>query len=349
VQKWLGNRDGVEFINWVPDTWTLLQIQSQQKRQAHCIAYPGDGLPRIELDRLTRVFPGLSLVSFEELKRGARTSAIQKGRRGRTPQRARPPVLLSISDPSPHDLARQGMRRCHLDDAAIRIARALLFDDFDVMYGGRPRLGFTAGFQDDSGAVVVEARLINCLGWPYKLALTAEQVADGFGVTRYLRVPWPGEDSASHDDPWAVAESATHTRRAIVRGDLRHLDGRVVPRPVGLIALGGQVNGFAGFLPGVAEEIAMALEEGVAIYILGGFGGAAEQVAAAMSGNRPDTLTLDSFMRNSKYQALSEAAHARGRSDELRARLDWLWKQLRRSNLTRVRGLARESADFEIF
>jgi hypothetical protein len=76
------------------------------------------------------------------------------------------------------------MRPCHLDDAAIRIARALLFDDYDVMYGGRPRAGFTEGFQDDSGAVVVEARLINYLGWPYKLALTAEQVADGFGVTR---------------------------------------------------------------------------------------------------------------------------------------------------------------------
>jgi hypothetical protein len=245
-----------------------------------------------------------------------------------------------VSDPAPDDLARRGMRSCHLDDAAIRIARALLFDDFDVMYGGRPREGFTAGFQDDSGAVVVEARLINYLGWPYKLALTAEQVADGFGITRYVRVPWPGEDSAVHADPWAVAESATHTRRTIVRGGLRDLDGCIVPGPAGLIALGGQMGGFAGFLPGVAEEIALALQEGVAVYVLGGFGGAAEQVAAVMSGSRSEGLTLDSFMRNPKYQDLSEAAKARGRADELSGRLEWLWSQLRRSGLQN--GLAKE-------
>jgi SLOG cluster2/TIR domain len=339
--RMVGGREGVQFINWVPDTWTLLQIlRLGQKRKTFCIAYPGDGLPRIELDRLTQVFPGLSLVSFEELRREARSSAGQKGHRRGTPQPTRSPVLLSVSDPAFEDLARRGMRSCHLDDAAIRIARALLFDDFDVMYGGRPREGFTAGFQDDSGAVVVEARLINYLGWPYKLALTAEQVADGFGVTRYIRVPWPGEDSAVPGDPWAVAESATHTRKAIVRGGVCDLDGCVVPRPAGLIAFGGQMGGFAGFLPGIAEEIAVALEEGVAVYVLGGFGGAAEQVAAVMSGSRSEELTVDNFMRNPKYRELREAAEVRGRADELSGRLEWLWGQLRRSDLQN--GLTKE-------
>src|SRR6266852_1991898 len=51
-----------------------------------------------------------------------------------------------------------------------------------------------------------------------------------------------------------------------------------------LIALGGQLGEFAGFMPGVAEEIAVALEAGLAVYVLGGFGGAAEQVAAVISG-----------------------------------------------------------------
>jgi len=189
--KVIGRRQGVQLINWVPDTWTLLQVlRSEQKGKRLCIAYPGDGLPRVELDRLTQVFPGLSLVSFEELRREAGPTVVHKSHRRPAARRPRPPVVLSVSDPSPEDLARCGMRPCHLDDAAIRIARTLLFDDYDVMYGGRPREGFTTGFQDDSGAVVVEARLVNYLGWPYKRGLTAEQVADGFGVTRYVRVPW---------------------------------------------------------------------------------------------------------------------------------------------------------------
>src|SRR5262249_50510856 len=156
------------------------------------IAYPGDGLPRIELDRLKRVFPGLSLVSFEELRHETVSSARQSSHRGHRSKSPRPPVLLSLSNPPRHDLARRGMRDCHLDAAAIRIARALLSNDFDVMYGGLPRNGFTAAFEDDSGAVVLEARMINYLGWPYTLNLTPGRIADGFGITRYAKIAWSG-------------------------------------------------------------------------------------------------------------------------------------------------------------
>jgi len=176
------------------------------------------------------------------------------------------------------------MRDCHLDAAAIRVARALLSSDFDVMYGGLPRTGFTAAFQDDSGAIVLEARLINYVGWPHALKLTPGRIADGFGVTRYAKIVWPGADSASDSDPLAIAESATYTRRAAAYDKLRDQDDSVIPRPAGLIALGGQLGEFAGFMPGVAEEIAVALEAGLAVYVLGGFGGAAEQVAAVISG-----------------------------------------------------------------
>ena len=339
--RMLGERDNVEFINWVPDTWTLLQIlRSRQTRRSRRIAYPGDGLPRIELDRLKRVFQGLSLVSFEELTHKTVSSSRQPSRRGRRSKSPRPAILLSLSNPPRDDLARRGMRGCHLDAAAIRIARALLSNDFDVMYGGRPREGFTAAFQDDSGAVVLEARLINYLGWPYTLTLTAERIADGFGITRYARIAWPGEDSASESDPWAIAESATYTRRAVVHGDMRDLDDSVIPRPAGLIALGGQLDEFAGFMPGVAEEIAVALEAGLAVYVLGGFGGAAQQVAAVMSGSRSDALTLGGFTANPKYRDLSKAAEERGRVDELGGRTAWLWEQLQRGGFEN--GLSRE-------
>jgi hypothetical protein len=330
----VGKRSDLQRINWVPDTWTLLQVlRSQPRRGVRRIGYPGDGLPKIELDRLTRVFPQLSLVSFEEHRRLSGSRSALRNRRNPRTRSERPPVLLSVSNPSREDLARRGMRSCHLDDATIRIARALLFDDFDVMYGGRPRDGFTKGFQDDSGAVVVEARLINHLGWPYTRGLTAAQVADGFGVTRYVMVHWPGEEFAAVEDPLAAADAASHTRRAVVCGGLRDLDDRPVPKPAGLIALGGQLTGFAGFLPGVAEEIAVALERGVAVYVLGGFGGAAGQVASVISGKKSAALTLKSFMSDDKYQALLDAARRQERNQELESRLDWLMRQLQRKDL----------------
>jgi hypothetical protein len=57
----------VELINWVPDTWTILELQRLKRpAQLTCIVYPGDGLPQLETERLREVFPGLELRSFEE-------------------------------------------------------------------------------------------------------------------------------------------------------------------------------------------------------------------------------------------------------------------------------------------
>lgn len=326
----LSKHRDIELINWVPDTWTLLQIlRSRHTKRSRRIAYPGDGLPRIELDRLQRVFPGVSLVSFEELKHETISSRHQTRR---VSAASRPPVLLSISDPPAGDLAQRGMRSCHLDVAAIRVARALLSNDFDVMYGGLPREGFTAAFQDDSGAVVLEARLINYLGWPHTLKLTAERIADGFGVTRYTSIAWPEEGVRSDSDILAIAQSATHTRRTAVRQNLLDQDDRTIRRPAALIALGGQLTEFAGFMPGVAEEVALAVEAGLAVYVLGGFGGAARQVAALMSGKHSHELTLDGLKGSRKYLDLRAAAAERGQLDEMDGKVTWLWKQLQRGS-----------------
>lgn len=82
--------------------------------------------------------------------------------------------------------------------------------------------------------------MINYLGWPHTLKLTAESIADGFGVTRYARIAWPGEGSHAESDLLAIAQSPTHTRRTAIRQSLRDQDDRAVPRPAGLIALSGR-------------------------------------------------------------------------------------------------------------
>src|SRR5262249_52290755 len=149
--------------------------------------------------------PELKLCSFEELssdrnklRRPAKNVAKRPGPRAS--------VLLSISNPPPDELASLGLASVHLDDAVIRIARALLLREYDVLYGGKPREGFTDAFQDDSGAVVVEPRFINYLGWPHSRELSATQIADGFGVTRYAMITMKKEIEAARGDPWEVAK-----------------------------------------------------------------------------------------------------------------------------------------------
>jgi hypothetical protein len=123
------------------------------------------------------------------------------------------------------------------------------------------------------------------------------------------------------------------TRRAITQGGNANTDGNLVPKLAGLIALGGQITDFAGFLPGVAEEVALAIEQGIGVYVLGGFGGAAEEVAGVMAGRRSEALTIDRFMISARYQSLHEAAKCKGRVDDLTIRLEWLLRELRRKDL----------------
>lgn len=60
-------------INWEPDTWTLLELQrvaitshNNESGVLHRIIHPGDGLPRMEVERLQAVFPNLELCAFDD-------------------------------------------------------------------------------------------------------------------------------------------------------------------------------------------------------------------------------------------------------------------------------------------
>jgi hypothetical protein len=327
----------MQVINWVPDTWTLLLVL-REAREPTRVAYPGDGLPAIELQRLSSLFPHVTLCSFEELSRKAKPR--------QSINTSRTPVLLSVSNPPPEDLLRLGLHALHLDDAAVRLARMLLYEGFDVMYGGQPRTGFTDAFQEDSGAVVSEPHFINYLGWPFTRKLSASQIADGFGVARYVRIAWNEEKTAQEDDPLCIADAATATRRAVLTMPLRDLEQRAITCPKALVALGGQISGFTGFLPGVAEEIAMAIEEGLAVYVLGGFGGAAAAVANVIIGSKPPELTEDAFTKGERYRKLMDAATKNGRQTELGERVKWLLRVLKRGSLRNGLNMAE---NFELF
>ena len=55
-----------------------------------------------------------------------------------------------------------------------------------------------------------------------------------------------------------------------------------IPPVTARILLGGKVDGYAGFLPGIFEEALTTWQSKRPVYILGGFGGAAEVLADAM-------------------------------------------------------------------
>jgi hypothetical protein len=79
------------------------------------------------------------------------------------------------------------------------------------------------------------------------------------------------------------------------------------------VVLGGRTHGQQGLVPGVIEEAVLAIRSGLAVYLLGGFGGAAEAMLDALRGGSVAELTEYYQLRNTPgYAELLTASSEMG-------------------------------------
>ena len=196
-----------------------------------------------------------------------------------------PAVGISVSE-SP-DLRVLGLSDGHLRDAMAEIALLLLASGKSLAYGGDLRQhGFTqllaelvGRYRDHprhAGTIVVT----DYLAWPVHIRMTSNELAafsaehepaarliflalDGARLAREQRLNLPAHEP--HDDEWAKGLTAMRT---VMLGDIQ---ARIV--------LGGRVEGYKGAMPGIAEETYLSLEAAQPIFVLGGFGGCARDIA----------------------------------------------------------------------
>ena len=198
-------------------------------------------------------------------------------------------VAIAISD-SP-DMAALGLGPQHLRDAMAEIARHLLAMGARLVYGGDLRTnGFTellfelvARYQRNADDGDARPAVVNYLAWPIVVSTPAADMRGlvselaGFAELHFLDLR--GDDlepaalddvtrSTVTDDDWAMALSAM--REVLTRVS----DARIV--------LGGRTEGYKGRMPGIAEEALTAFRAGQPLFLLGGFGGCARDVASAL-------------------------------------------------------------------
>ena len=207
-------------------------------------------------------------------------------------------VAISMSE-SP-DMSVFGVSNVHLRDAMDRLALHLLSSGASLAYGGdlRPN-GFTE--------------------WLFELVHRYRRKTSEFqiGVTNYLA--WPAHISKATDELEAMSAGLADTGELIcLTQDGRRLDPSIwSKRPLhqptdkewatGLTAmrrvmrkatdarvvLGGRVSDYKGVMPGIAEEAVLSLRKSQPLFLLGGFGGCARDIAETLglvdrwAGSRP--------------------------------------------------------------
>lgn len=210
-------------------------------------------------------------------------------------------IGISISDPSEEEIVHIGQAGQKLVQLSQDLARHLLKRGAVLHYGGDLRKdGFTEFIFHE--ALALQARTLdqnihleNHIAWPLYLSDTDKVKhwkADIRTVAKMNEYP-PHPDTlkfipnvnqflspSSAENQYVWSRSLSEMRRKMIR----LCDAR--------ISAGGRQFGYKGIMPGVLEEIMIALELKRPLFLLGGFGGMTANVCNLIeSGVVPDELT----------------------------------------------------------
>lgn len=223
-------------------------------------------------------------------------------------------VAISMSFDRDNLLAR-GLGLEHLKELLIRLARPLLREEVSLGYGGHwqeAEDNFTfellrlvsaeKAVEAERKTVGLESpkvgRLINHSAWPDYQKITPAIEAEWINACRIVRVT-PEMARFTESLPTScsqnMAERKALLRKAVCLSSMRKFaqngitleipDSRqteIIPPISARIVLGGRIAGYSGFVPGIVEEVLLSLEAGKPLFLLGGFGGAAEVLAKAL-------------------------------------------------------------------
>lgn len=223
-------------------------------------------------------------------------------------------IAISIAYQRENLLAR-GLGLDHLRELLLRLARPLVRNCASLAYGGSWKemeenftydlLRLISAEQEDNSlggpdTNLTIGRLINHSAWPDYLEITPKIEARWINCCRIVRVT---QKDAGVAEPDLVPDSAARSgsdravfNAAVTLSAMRRLmmtgmtvmipdaGSERVPPPIARVVLGGKTQDYRGFLPGIFEEALLTLEYHCPLYVLGGFGGAAEVLARAFLG-----------------------------------------------------------------
>jgi len=163
----------------------------------------------------------------------------------------------------------------HQREIVAELARQLFAMEARIAYGGDFReAGFTRLLVEvqrahASSAGTTSPGIVSYILEP----LSAEERANYTDAVEFVDVMFFDLDRAGDDSASAKALGQAMSLRA-----MRWEIARDVTT---LVAVGGRTSGYAGWRPGIADEIASAVKADNPIYLVGGFGGAASWYASA--------------------------------------------------------------------
>lgn len=220
------------------------------------------------------------------------------------------------------ELAAHGIGEEHVEELMVRIAMRLLSDGHRLAFGGtlgdakqpltQQLIDTAQRWLDETTASKVDVTkpetwpLVNYSAWPYYEHIDQEQRARLVGICQFLDINPAGvsqdelnaigKDDKPRRDRHGADTLTTMREQASSEADLR-------------IVWGGKIEGAAGWMAGILEEVVSSLKQNKPVLVLGGFGGCARLLADFLNDPQadwPDQLGL-SACANADRDALLTA------------------------------------------
>ena len=198
---------------------------------------------------------------------------------------------IGVSTSESPDMPVLGLNNEHLRDAMVEITRYMFRFGSRLVYGGDLReFGFSellfeisARHQPESDKVAGYESMINYLAWPVHIQLPIEKIKETEkhleGVADLVFLDLNGDKITVRQRQQMASKQPSDTEW--VKG-LTVMRSKMLKNTRARIILGGQTDHFKGSMPGIGEEALLSLNAGQPLFIVGGFGGCARDIAESI-------------------------------------------------------------------
>mgnify|MGYP003625366747 CR=1 FL=1 len=213
---------------------------------------------------------------------------------------------IAISTSDSQDMLELGLSEQHLKDAMTEIARNLLALGSNLNYGGDLRqYGFSellfelvARYSLDFDDTETTTRITNYLAWPVHIRMTADVIKQNSKkVGEFAKLVYLDLDGNILSEKEKLKKLPHERTDAEWSRGLTAMRELVSKKTYARIVLGGQIEGFKGLMPGIAEEGLISLRSRQPLYLVGGFGGCTRLICKTLK-----LIEEPNYMPKSEWQ-----------------------------------------------
>lgn len=293
------------YLPYPPEAYNMSLLKAETKK----VLYPEPPLGNEELEVLNRIVANMGrVISFSTpMSHFTEDINLQEKQIG-----------ISISESS--DLARFGIGGEMFKDLTIELARHIIKANGKLIYGGDLRDdGFTEllrdlarqyGQKEKANADVQYVK--NYLAWPLYNDLTREKRADYLASRIELVDARPGSVVTPDEKKIYIPKDLSEEAKLKWATSLTQMRIDSNEESAARIIAGGKVQGFSGFMPGVAEEFMVAYKVKKPLFLIGGFGGCAHVLADILESKINSQVLRDICIQDNAYKKFIEWADNSG-------------------------------------